>query len=271
MYEEEIKNNINRFSGFTELYDLNRPETPVIITDILTMYLTHAPSLVIDLGCGTGLSTFIWCDKSEKIIGIEPNTDMINQAIKNSKLKRKNIKFINSMIENAKLEPDSADIITCSQSFHWMDPVVTLKTVSGLLKNNGIFAVYDCDWPPSISQSCEHQYSLLMNNAKIILDSHRNDDIKIKQWNKDGHLKNIRESNIFKFTKEIVFHNIEPCSCERFIGLALSQGHIQTAIRNFGGLIEPHIEDFKNVIKKYFEDKAVEEIIFSYRLRIGIK
>ena len=110
-----------------------------------------------------------------------------------------------------------------------------------------------------------------MNEAKTILDKNMHDKIKVKQWNKDKHLKNIRESGVFKFTREIVFHNIESCSCERFIGLALSQGHIQTAVKFYGESMVPHIEEFRKVVMNYFKDKADVDILFGYRLRIGIK
>jgi ubiquinone/menaquinone biosynthesis C-methylase UbiE len=271
MYEEEIKNNVERFSGFSDCYDKYRPETSEVVIDILSTYKNHKPSLVIDLGCGTGLSAFIWCNKSEKVIGIEPNKDMISQAISIQKKSGfDNIDFIKSISTGIDLDSDIADIITCSQSFHWMEPSGTLKEVSRLLKSNGIFAVYDCDWPPTVDEICEREYISLMKKANNLIDKNKHETIKTKQWNKNEHLKNISESNLFRFTKEIVFHNIETCDSERFIGIALSQGHLQTVLKNSYDEIGKEIEIFKKKVEDRFHGNK-KKMIFSYRMRIGIK
>ena len=39
------------------------------------------PALVVDLGSGTGLSTAIWGGRAERVIGIEPNADMREEAV----------------------------------------------------------------------------------------------------------------------------------------------------------------------------------------------
>ena len=41
----------------------------------------------------------------------------------------------------------SADIVTCSQSFHWMEPEPTLAEIARILRPGGVFAAYDYDWP----------------------------------------------------------------------------------------------------------------------------
>lgn len=54
------KQNIDRFLGFQDEYDRYRPEAPQLVTELLTNYLGCRPALVADIGCGTGLSTFLW-------------------------------------------------------------------------------------------------------------------------------------------------------------------------------------------------------------------
>jgi SAM-dependent methyltransferase len=38
------------------------------------------PTLVVDLGCGTGTSTFYWRGYADRVIGVEPNADMLTTA-----------------------------------------------------------------------------------------------------------------------------------------------------------------------------------------------
>lgn len=147
--ENNSKQNIDRFLGFQADYDRYRPEAPPLIIKLLTDYLGSTPSVVADIGCGTGLSTFLWKDVSDHVIGIEPNPDMLGKAI--DKLSRiedpQSITFVQGYSNQLPLAVDSVDIVTCSQSFHWMDPESTLREISRVLRTGGVFAAYDCDWP----------------------------------------------------------------------------------------------------------------------------
>lgn len=47
---------------------------PIYPISIILRYLGRSkPDLVVDLGCGTGLSTVIWRGHCNKVIGIEPS------------------------------------------------------------------------------------------------------------------------------------------------------------------------------------------------------
>src|SRR5579872_4865757 len=72
------------WTGEAIRYDRARPTPPPVLLDILTQLIhTPRPALVVDLGSGTGLSTMIWGERAQRVIGIEPNADMRNEAIHN--------------------------------------------------------------------------------------------------------------------------------------------------------------------------------------------
>ena len=51
----DFSGNIERFSGFADVYDHYRPAPPAILGDILTQLAQMPfPQLVVDLGCGGG-------------------------------------------------------------------------------------------------------------------------------------------------------------------------------------------------------------------------
>lgn len=68
--------NADRFMGFADVYDNARPSLPVHFMELIRLYLGRDIGTVVDLGCGTGLSTAAWKGNCGKVIGIEPSSDM---------------------------------------------------------------------------------------------------------------------------------------------------------------------------------------------------
>ena len=267
--KENVRLNADRFLGFADVYNNARPTCPEKGKEIILNYLGYKPRLVVDIGCGTGLSTRVWSDTSEKIIGIEPGKDMMRVA-KEESAGLNNISFVSRFSDNTGLEDECADVVTCSQSFHWMNPKTTIPEVARILKKGGIFAVYDCDWPPVCNWEAELEYTKLFEKVNYIEASNAKTKDSFIKWNKDNHLSNIKNSNKFRFVREIVFSNSEDCNAERFINLALSQGGLQSIIKNEITEINPYLIDFKNKIRNIFCDNKFK-IDFCYRMRIGIK
>src|ERR1051326_7459576 len=59
-------------AGFAARYDRFRPRPPQALLDVLSRYArAERPALVVDLGCGTGLSTRAWSNVAERTIGID--------------------------------------------------------------------------------------------------------------------------------------------------------------------------------------------------------
>jgi ubiquinone/menaquinone biosynthesis C-methylase UbiE len=257
---------LNRFTGFSDLYNTVRPNPPKKVCLILLNLLKKdCIDTVIDLGSGSGLSTKIWIGKSKKIIGIEPNSDMRLLAEK----KNPKVSFLNGSSYQTGLNDCVTDIVICSQSFHWMEPVETLKEVNRILKPNGIFAVLDCDWPVTISIKSEVAYDELFSKVDYMHKQNTSKLPKEEKWSKSNHFTNIVKSNYFAYTKEILFDNQEKCNAKRFIGIALSQGHLQTLIKSNISDINKDIEDFKNCVLK--DISGTKNMLVSYRLIVAQK
>lgn len=269
-----LQSNVDRFSGFADNYDQYRPEAPSLVVEIISRYLERNVDLVADIGCGTGLSTFIWKDAARRIVGIEPNPDMREKA--EHKLKEAGtttagaISFQSGFSNSLPFEDGTVDVITCSQSFHWMEPESTLLEAGRVLAQGGVFAAFDCDWPPVLQWQIEQAYTELIAKADTILEQVTPVEQQAHKWSKDQHLANLQRSGQFRYTREIVFHNHEQCDAARYIGLALSQGGIQSVFKLGNRTLDDDVARFVKQVEDHFQGKT-RDTLFSYRMRLGIK
>lgn len=265
--KEGKQKNMERFTGFADIYDMARPSVPDYPVQIVCKYLERSPETVVDMGCGTGLSTVVWSKVCKNVIGVEPSKDML--AIAKSR-ESDTIKFVQAFSDDTPFSNNYADVVVCSQSFHWMEPTSTLKEVNRILKEGGIFATIDCDWPPVANWRAESEYMQLQNKVRDVESGSSDINDTFVRYPKENHLKNISDSGYFRYARELVFANTESCTAERFVDILISQGSLQTILKKSPEMIEADIDKFSYNIKSIFADSTFE-IEFSYRMRIGIK
>ena len=247
-----------------------RPTPPPALLDLLTQVigLPH-PALVVDVGSGTGLSTAIWGERAEMVIGIEPNADMRAQAVRKVEDHpyAAHIEYREGVAHRTGLPDACADIVTAAQSFHWMEPASTLAEIARILRPGGLFAAYDYDWPPALNWELEQVYFAFENsNAAEISTSQRD----FPEWPKQTHLDRMRDSGHFRFTREVLLHAIEQGDAARFLELILSNARShQFKLKT---IAEQEI-GFDRLTRASFQALGSEPIpwYFSYRVRIGIK
>jgi SAM-dependent methyltransferase len=260
--------NVERFSGFADTYERYRPTPPAVFIDILTQLAGVAkPARVVDLGCGTGLSTRIWADHAVEVTGIEPNDDMRREA--EARTTAANIHYQRGFGQNTGLPDACADIVTVSQALHWMEPEPTLAEIARILRPGGVFAAIDNDWPPVMNWEAEAAYDAFMDRvARFDVEHHiaRGGTV----WHKHEHLDRITASGHFRYTREIVLHSVETGNAERLVGLALSQGSVEDLIKHDPAEAETLIADLRDTVQRLLSDD-LEPWYFSYRVRIGIK
>lgn len=265
----DLKLNADRFTGdkYVRDYDKYRPTPP---NDILLQTLNYLnkpkANRVLDLGCGTGISTVIWNDFANEIIGVEPSKEMLSMAHQNNGNSK--IKYLNNFSNEIPLKSKSIDIISCSQSFHWMEPESTLKEIDRLLVKEGVLVIYDIFWPVSVNYKYEAAYKNLFSNVDLIT-SKLDQKIAIR-WNKNNHLENVIKSNYFKFAKETYFHKTEDVSKEKLIGLAKSQGGLEALLKRGLSKKEIGLSKFEKEVQE-MNDLTNDKMIYNYKAIYAIK
>jgi len=263
-----------RFMGFADAYDTFRPRPPLTLLDILTQLArTPQPALVVDLGSGTGLSTTLWTSRAIQVVGVEPSADMRHQAeARTAGAEPPGIAIVRYLARYANatgLSDGCADIVTCSQSLHWMEPVSTFAEIARILRPGGVFAAYDYDWPPTLSWEVEQVHQIFI--AQIRLAEQASGFSKhVPFWEKHMHLRRMRESGLFRVTKEILMHNVEHGGAERLVGLELSQGGVAMLLKSGMNEREIGITALRESAHRLLGD-AIVPWYFSYRVRLGVK
>jgi SAM-dependent methyltransferase len=269
---DHLSANVERFMGFANTYDKYRPYPPTILIDIFAQLAQiKRPRLVVDLGSGTGLSTRIWADRADSVIGIEPSADMrrIAEEYLSGIAHPKNIRYQEGYSHDTKLADACADIVTCSQSLHWMDPEPTFAEVARILRPGGVFAALDCDWPPTMDWQAEDVYNRFDDQSEKIGEA-RGFYRDIKQWDKAEHLKRMQASGKFRFVKEIVVHHSEMGNAELLVGLMQSQGGVATLLKYSMTEEEIGVPEFRATVRRLLGDEP-SPWYFSYRVRYAIK
>ena len=256
--------NTQRFTGFAKLYSDSRPHPPKEATELVLQYLRRPKSeLTVDLGSGTGLSTAIWRDHATRVVGIEPTPDMIRQA----RTDYPDLEFIEASCYQTALPTGTADVVTCSQSFHWMEPVSTVAEVDRLLMTNGVFSVYDFTWPISWDWESELAFTRLMRKVAQVLKNRPQQGESVVYFPKSEHRKNIENSRKFRYVTEILFDHVEDCNPERYVNMALSQGQVQKLLKTGANEIEGAVEEFRQSCAR----SKQTQMRVSYKMILAIK
>ena len=267
MPQNELQKNADRFTGFADVYDRARPSVPEYPAKVVAAYLGRRPETVVDLGCGTGLSTLVWKGRCDRVIGVEPSADMLAVARQKAD---ETVCFQQGFGNDTGLPSDFADAVVCSQSFHWMEPMSTLREADRILKGGGVFVTVDCDWPPVATWQAEQAYMQFYNAAKALEKSLPDVKSSFVRYPKEKHLQNMQNSGLFCYCREIVFANTERCNAQRLIDLMQSQGSVQTVLKLHPEQIKAELEMFSQKMRDLLGEREFD-IDFCYRMRIGVK
>jgi SAM-dependent methyltransferase len=208
-------------SSFVVLYDRVRPKPPNGLVPLIAQLSGRdPPALVVDLGSGTGLSTVAWSRHASRVIGIESNPQMLNHARRAA-----NVEYRQAPADATGVKARSADVVTCSQSFHWMLPQKTLREVDRILRRGGVFAAYDYRLPPLIEPRLDEAFDAVLTWAGM--DRYRPE--------KTGYSRKLARSGRFRWTKEFPMHGYDAGDAQRVLELASSLGGVAALLEERNG------------------------------------
>jgi SAM-dependent methyltransferase len=222
--DEELRDRLGsaayRRADFAADYDRYRPHPPAALLELLPALAgVDRPRLVVDLGSGTGLSTRLWADAADEVVGVELNDAMLEFA--DGATKARNVRYVGASAYKTGLPDGCADLVTAAQSLQWMKLDRVAPEIVRILRPGGVFCAYNYfrsqlqDWAAS-----EAFEDVQRRKHELI----RADGPELPLPNFPAAASELEEAGVFSGVRELVLHSVEQCDGERLLGFALSEG-----------------------------------------------
>ena len=129
------------FKGTAEYYAEFRPQIPQEVVDYLKeRFKLDGEGTLLDLGCGTGQSTFALVSLLTKAVAIDPDADMLKQAARRTP-KGLDIDWQERSDKDITEAEGPYRLVIASRAFHWMDQYPLLEKLSKISEPQGGIAL----------------------------------------------------------------------------------------------------------------------------------
>jgi SAM-dependent methyltransferase len=134
-------------ASHARVYSKYRPTYSKAILKIISGYLSRngcSRDLAVDVGCGSGQSTFQLAEYFTQVIGVDISKAQIHEAQGTGEQEgHKNLKFVVGNGMDLPVETSSVDVVTIAQAWHWLpDTTQFYSECKRVLKPGGCISVY---------------------------------------------------------------------------------------------------------------------------------
>lgn len=236
-----------RFAGLAERYERYRPDYPPEAIDaILSRCSLHRGSVLVDVGCGTGISSRAFAARGLHVVGVEPNADMRGRAL--SVVAPSGIEgptYRDGRAEDLGLPDGSADAVLAAQSFHWFAADRALAEFHRVLRQGGWVALMWNTHDEHDPFSAEYR-ALGRQARERSLGSFRDADSGAA----------LRASPVFEDFEAVVFPHAQVLDEEGLVGRFLSASYapkdpqdVRSAIERLQRMFEEHARSGRVVLR----------------------
>ena len=116
---------------------------------------------ILDLGTGTGTIALGLARAGANVIGLDTSEKLLNEARNAAAEKELEINFIAGDATSLQFEPETFDVVTAGQCWHWFNRPVVAQEVLRVLKCRGHIVIAHFDWLPYRGTVVAHTEELI--------------------------------------------------------------------------------------------------------------
>ena len=244
-----------RFTGLAGTYAKYRPSYPAHgIEFVMARCGLRSQSLLVDVGCGTGIASRLFAVRGIKVVGIEPNTEMRCAAAVEEPAADAggpSVTYRAGRAESTGLEAEIADAVLSAQAFHWFEPVATLAEFHRILKPDG--------WVVLMWNERDEEDPMTAAYGAVIRTATDSAAIEGRRQTRSGD--SLRTSPLFRHAEQITFHNQQVLDEEGLLGRAFSVSYAPRAVDDK----KTWVDRLKTVFHQHQQDGTV---VLRYRTSI---
>jgi SAM-dependent methyltransferase len=205
-----------RFTETVDNYEKYRPSYPPALIDWIVAAAGLRPrARILDIGCGTGISTRLFAARDFDVIGVDPNESMLARA------KAAGGNYRKGECASTGLEDRSVDLVVGGQAFHWFDLPAAFREFSRILKPGGWCAAF---WNVrSIGEPFQDEY-------EAILRRHSSDYAQVGAH--DDAVGKIRTRAEIRDARESAFPNRQSLDFDGLLGRAWSSSYVVHGVKD---------------------------------------
>jgi SAM-dependent methyltransferase len=199
------------FGEVAEQYDRVRPEYPVELVDTL---VAGGPRTMLDVGCGTGISSRLFMARGCTVLGLEPDPRMAEVA------RRSGVEVESGAFEEWEAGGRRFDLVTAGQSWHWVDPLRGAAKAATVLRHGGRIGLF---WnqshpDPSVRPALDAAYARHAPelNRRSVLLGRRDPSLY------ESCARSLRASSAFEDVSVVVFGHDADYALDEWIDLSVT-------------------------------------------------
>ncbi len=152
----------NNFDALSKDYDAARRGYPTDLFRYLKGIIPAKESQILDIGCGTGISTRQLKQYGFKPIGSDIGLEMIRIAKKHGG----GISYFLAPASKLPFRAHRFDVITAFTAFHWFDDAKSINEIKRVLKKGGVFIAVQ----KTLTKSKDKRIEKLQRAQRVIMD-----------------------------------------------------------------------------------------------------
>jgi SAM-dependent methyltransferase len=235
-----------RFSQAAEDYAKYRPDYPDELVGACAEYAGLVTGAhVVDIGCGTGISSRRFARHGYRVTGVDPNEAMLAKAREAGQATYRKGDAAHTGLPDA-----TADLIACGQAMHWFDLDDCVAEWRRNLKPNGACAAF---WNFRRQDGWQAEYEALLGHWSREYGAVR----KAADGGQD-HSAWVKASPLCTHVTEREFENSQLMDWDALLGRANSSSYVIHGVQDRAG--------FERALRGLFDRHQQDgEVQFNYR------